>query len=196
MPTLVPEHSFAANIKCQNQGFEGFWDRHQIGPHPGGNDLEGLRTVSSYLTINNFYNAADVPERERCRFIFKCYAMDDGSPAYQIYVRDGDGYLQLDVAQEFGALRFYPVNESRAFWRLSFDGETLVPNEKGVYDGFTLKRASSKIPWTYLGQRRKNGRLTAVGRKNSGKYWWATVDADGGPTDVELVGHLYVLKMG
>jgi hypothetical protein len=195
MPTYKPEHSFIATIKCQNAGFEGFWDRHQVEAHPAGGDLEGLRLLTSYLTLNNFYNYPDVDERDRCRFIFKCYAMEDGSPGYQIYVRDGDGLLQLDVTQEFGSLRFYPAKVSNAYWRLFFDGEWRVPVEEGIYDGFTMRPADGRIPWTYLGQRRKHGKLTPVGRKNSGKYWYGFVDADGGPADVELINDLHVLKM-
>lgn len=195
MAKSLADKSFVATIKCQVAGFEGYWDRHEVFAHPYGSHLPGQRIVSSYLTVNNFCNFPDVDESERCRFTFKCYALTDGSPAYQIFVKAGDEYQQLDVTQEFGYLRFYPVKESDAFWRIYIDGQLGGPTEVGTYRRFSM-RPFFKAPWTYLGNRQKDGRVIPVSRKNDGKYWHAYFDADGHPSGGEMVGDLNVLKMG
>ncbi|WP_043301234.1 hypothetical protein [Pseudomonas sp. M47T1] len=196
MLTYLPEKSFVATVKCTTPGFEGFWDRHEVEAHPGGDEFEGARLRSSHLVLNNFYSFPDVGEEERCRFFFKCYVQGDGPPVYKIWVRDGDRYLQLDVTREFGALRFYPTEQATAHWHIYVNGEPGGPAEEGTYQRFSIRSAMSGIPWTYLGQRRRDGKLTPTGRRDSGKYWHAYVDADGGPRDAELIGDLHVLKLG
>ncbi|WP_213879117.1 hypothetical protein [Pseudomonas sp. dw_358] len=194
MSRIIAECSFLATIKCQNAGFEGYWDRHQIERHSNG--VDGVRCLSNYLTINNFCNQPGVDKAERCQFAFRCHLLGDGSPAYQIFVAAGDENMQLDMTETLDYLHFYPDAQSRAMWRIYFDGVVAVPGEVGKYSGFSLRPVIEKR-WTWTGVAdRSRFRLTPKARKDDGQYWTAFIQGNTAVRSGELVGDLNVLSIG